>query len=77
MECEMITLSKLGIKERNDLLLVLPHYLEAVTKGPAGTMEVLAGCSRESKAGGPGASYWLSVYTYPNQVPRGISNACL
>jgi hypothetical protein len=41
-----------------DVLLILDccHAAMAVTKGPAGTMEVLAGCSRENKAGGPGAS---------------------
>jgi hypothetical protein len=41
-----------------DVLLILDccHAAGVVTKGPGGTMEVLAGCSRESEAGGPGAS---------------------
>ena len=41
-----------------DVLLILDccYAAGAVTKGPGGTMEVLAGCSRESNAGGPGSS---------------------
>ena len=45
-------------REGFDILLILDccYAAGAVTKGPGGTMEVLAGCSRESKAGGPGSS---------------------
>jgi hypothetical protein len=41
-----------------DVLLILDccYAAGAVTKGPAGTMEVLAGCGRESKADAPGTS---------------------
>ena len=41
-----------------DVLLILDCCCAAgaITKGPGGTMEVLAGCSRESNAGGPGSS---------------------
>ena len=41
-----------------DVLLILDccYAAGAITKGPEGTMEVLAGCSRESNAGGPGSS---------------------
>jgi hypothetical protein len=45
-----------------DVLLILDccYAAGAITKGPTSTMEVLAGCSRESKAGGPGASSIIS-----------------
>jgi hypothetical protein len=45
-----------------DVLLILDccYAAGAVTKGPAGIMKVLAGCRRESKAGGPGASSTIS-----------------
>jgi hypothetical protein len=41
-----------------DVLLILDccYAAGAVTKGSTSTMEVLAGCGRESKAGGPGSS---------------------
>ena len=41
-----------------DVLLILDccYAAGAITKGLGGTMEVLAGCSRESNAGAPGAS---------------------
>jgi hypothetical protein len=45
-------------KAKFDVLLILDccHAAGAVTKGSTGTMEVLAGCSRENKAAGPWGS---------------------
>lgn len=50
-----------------DVLLVLDccHAAGAVTKGAGSTMEILAGCSREGEAGGPGSSRALgSPFTH-------------
>jgi hypothetical protein len=50
-----------------DVLLILDccHAAGSVTKGGKATMEVLAGCSREGIAGGPGSSRAIgSPFTY-------------
>jgi hypothetical protein len=47
------------------LVLDCCHTAGAVTKGVGGTVEILAGCSREGEAGGPGSSRALgSPFTH-------------